>query len=352
MTKRITFIQSLLFNLNAYHMKSNHFLIQIALLLISLYFVSCTTDDILPAVELSLDTENLSEANGTVVLTASLNAASSQQIIVPLSISGTATQSEDYSFSSSEIVINSGSDSGSVTFSGLQDEAIEGVETLIVSIANVQNVLVLSGAEITISVLDDDSDSDGDGVLDANDECPNEAGDIANNGCPFLGFLINEVNYDPASGDAGDANGDGTRDANEDEFIEFFNSGPELDLSGYTISDASSLRHTFPSGTILQPNAVLVLFGGGTPTGSFGGALVQTASEGQINMSNAGDLVTLADASGNVVLIFDVEPLSNNPNESYTRSPDLTGEFVQHAGVDEANGALFSPGTKIDGSSF
>ena len=95
-----------------------------------------------------------------------------------------------------------------------------------------------------------------------------------------------------------------------------------------------------------------IYFGGGTPTGSFGGALVQTASEGQINMSNAGDFITLADASENVVLTFDVEPLSNNPNESYTRNPDLTGEFVQHAGVDEANGALFSPGTKLDGTSL
>ncbi|MDC1365278.1 lamin tail domain-containing protein, partial [Algibacter sp.] len=217
---------------------------------------------------------------------------------------------------------------------------------------NVQNVLILSSLELEISVLDDDSDSDGDGVLDANDLCPNEAGEIENNGCPWLGFLINEVLYDPASGDAGDANGDGTRDANEDEFIEFYNSGPELDLSGYTISDASSLRHTFPAGTILQPNDVLVLFGGGTPTGNFGGALVQTASEGQINMSNSGDLVTLADASRNVVLTFDVEPLSNNPDESYTRNPDLIGGFEQHSTIEGANGTLFSPGTKLDGTSF
>ena len=341
-----------MFNLNPFQMKSNQVLKKIALVFLFLYFVSCSTDDILPAVELTLDTENLSEDNGVVVLTASLNAASSKQIIVPLSISGTATESSDYSVSSTQIVINSGSDSGSVTFTGLQDENVEGVETLIVSIANAQDVLLLSGAEITISVLDDDSDSDGDGVLDANDECPDEAGEVENNGCPFLGFLINEVNYDPASGSAGDANGDGTRDPNEDEFIEFFNSGPELDLSGYTISDASSLRHTFPAGTILQPNDVLVLFGGGTPTGNFGGALVQTASEGQINMSNSGDLVTLADASGNVVLTFDVEPLSNNPDESYTRNPDLIGGFEQHSTIEGANGTLFSPGTKLDGTSF
>ena len=60
-----------------------------------------------------------------------------------------------------------------------------------------------------------------------------------------LGFIINEVLYDPPSGDAGDANGDGTRDPNEDEFIEFYNSGLEIDLSGYTISDASSTKTYF-----------------------------------------------------------------------------------------------------------
>jgi len=315
-------------------------------------FVSCDTEDILPALELSASDTNLSEASGTITISATLNSAATQQLVIPLSISGTATQSSDYSVSASEINIIKGNTFGSVTFIGLQDDSVEGVETLIVSAQNVQNVLILSSLELEISVLDDDSDSDGDGVLDANDLCPNEAGEIENNGCPWLGFLINEVLYDPASGDAGDANGDGTRDANEDEFIEFYNSGPELDLSGYTISDASALRHTFPAGTILQPNDVLVLFGGGTPTGNFGGALVQTASEGQINMSNSGDLVTLADASGNVVLTFDVEPLSNNPDESYTRNPDLIGGFEQHSTIEGANGTLFSPGTKLDGTSF
>ena len=42
--------------------------------------------------------------------------------------------------------------------------------------------------------------------------------------------------------------------------------------------------------------------------------------------------------------------LSNNPNESYTRFPDLTGDFEQHATA--FAGVLFSPGTRIDGSTF
>lgn len=322
-----------------------------AFLLVILF--SCSTDDVLPTlIEVSISDTNLNEASGVITLTATLNASSTEQITIPLMLSGTAIQDVDYAVSASQIVIDPGSTSGEVTITGLQDSTIEGIETLDIMIGTVSNVNTHSNYEINISVLDDDADSDNDGVTDSEDDCPSVPGEIENNGCPYLGFLINEVLYDPDSGDAGDANGDGTRDANEDEFIEFFNSGPELDLSGYTISDESQMRHIFPAGTIVPLNGVLVLFGGGTPTGSFGGAIVQTASEGSINISNAGDIVTLSDPSDNVVLTFDVYPLSGNPNESYTRNLDLTGDFVQHASVDEANGALFSPGTKLDGTSF
>ena len=51
------------------------------------------------------------------------------------------------------------------------------------------------------------------------------------------------------------------------------------------------------------------------------------------------------DPQGNVFLTFDIEPLSNNPNESYTRNPDITGEtFEQHSAIATSSGALFSPG--------
>lgn len=320
--------------------------------LLCLLSTSCTTEDILPALEIGVDATTLSEAGGELTLTATLNSAATEPISLALVFGGTASENQDYSASSSAIFIDSGLSSGNVTISAIQDIELESIETITISVTSGSGVLLLSDSLIEISMLDDDSDTDSDGVLDAVDSCPDVAGSTDNNGCPWLGFLINEVLYDPEAGDAGDANGDGTRDANGDEFIEFFNSGPEIDMSGYTISDASQVRHVFPAGTVVPLNGVLVLFGGGTPTGNFGGAVVQTASTGSINMNNAGDFVTLQDTSGTIVLTFDVEPLSNNPNESYTRNPDLTGEFVQHSGIDAANGALYSPGTMLDGSSF
>lgn len=169
-------------------------------------------------------------------------------------------------------------------------------------------------------------------------------------------FIVNEVLYDPPDGLAGDANGDGTRDPQEDEFIEFVNDSPqEIDVSGYKIYDAEALtinvpRFVIPDSTIIGAGKALVVFGGGNPTGNFGGATVLTSTD-VLNLNNAGDFMTLTNAADSVIATFDVEPLSNNPNESYTRDPDITGGFVQHnAGT--SSGVLFSPGTKLDGTPF
>ena len=61
---------------------------------------------------------------------------------------------------------------------------------------------------------------------------------------PFPHPLITEVLYAVPSGDRGDANGDGTRDAVGDEFIELVNLHDRpIQLKGYTLmdSDAHSL---------------------------------------------------------------------------------------------------------------
>ena len=325
---------------------------------------SCDTDDILPALTLTSSSNELSENQGMITITASLNSELDQEIAIPISFSGTATLNEDYlssgfnSLSGIELIIPSGDSSGSLTISSIQDENIEDIETIIITVESQDELIVISSS-ITISILDDDSDSDGDGINDSDDDCPNEAGLPEYNGCSQPLLIINEVLYDPPSGIEGDANGDGTREAQEDEFIEFVNLGGTLDLSGYRVHDNAQERHVFPQGTIIPSGGVLVLFGGGNPTGTFGNAIVQTASAGILNMNNAGDFVTVYNSNGEVVLTFDVEPLSNNPDESYTRYPDLNLEpgddgilFYQHAGIGEALGAFYSPGTKIDGTNF
>ena len=199
---------------------------------------------------------------------------------------------------------------------------------------------ITEGTDITVSV----SDTGAGGVC-------NLSLDIDSPGC--IPLIINEVHYDPATDITGDANGDGTRDSAQDEFIEFYNnSSASLDISGYTLSDGSQLRHTFPASTIIPANKFLVVFGGGTPTGSFGGSIVQTASEGELNLNNNGDVITIENPSGDVVLIYNSSDtgIDHGSNQSVTRSPDFSGGFVLHTNANAA--LLFSPGLLIDGSSL
>jgi hypothetical protein len=169
-------------------------------------------------------------------------------------------------------------------------------------------------------------------------------------------LVINEVLYDPSnSGLDGDANGDGSYDQEDDTFIEIYNnSSTNFDISGYQIWDDTTnafAKFIFPANTFIPPNGVVVVFGAGPLVGNFGGALTfsnDTSSNG-LNFNNSGEVIAIRNAGGNTVLTFDSDALSNNPNESYTRNPDVTGAFEQHG---DNFPILFSPGTKVDGTPF
>lgn len=169
---------------------------------------------------------------------------------------------------------------------------------------------------------------------------------------PPATVVLNEFQADPASGDAGDANGDGTRNGSEDEFIELVNiSGGDLDISGWTVSDAVTVRHTFPAGTVLTSECAIVVFGGGSPSGAFGNALVQTASGGFLGLNNGGDVITINDGFQDVVTVSYGGEGGNN--QSLTLDPDVTGtDYVQHTSASGSGGTRFSPGTLIDGAAF
>lgn len=294
---------------------------------------SCSTNDVdlIPQAQIQASATVMPENGGTLNLVVTLDAVSTREVQVQLDFSGTAA-ADDYSVSATTVVIPAGSLSASVTVTAIDDSEVEGSEYVEVRMSNPINALVDANSVASFTIDDDD-----------------QAG-------PSI--VLNEVLYDPSnSGLLGDANGDGLYVQDEDEFIELLNTGSQpLDLTGWKVYDASALasgtpRHVFPAGSVIPSGSALVLFGGGTPTGSFGGAVVQTTTTGAINLNNAGDLLTITDAQDSVMITFDVAPYSDNPNESYTRSPDITGEFVQHSTVGSGT-LLFSPGTRLDGSPF
>ena len=163
-------------------------------------------------------------------------------------------------------------------------------------------------------------------------------------------WVLNEFLADPGSD--GDANMDGVPNASEDEFVEFVNnSDTPQDISGWIVSDAVTVRHTFPDGSIVSAGGAVVVFGGGQPTGSFGGALVQVADPPQLGLNNSGDTITLADANGDTIVDYEYGSEGGN-DQSLARSPDLIGDFLEHSLIEAALNAPFSPGLKLDGSPF
>ena len=228
-------------------------------------------------------------------------------------------------------------DSQSATVPILNDTDIEGEETFTFKLRNVTGgyqSTIGADSVYTLTVIDDDLD---------------------------FSFVYNELHIDPASDITGDANGDGTRNAIEDEFIELVNTGAAaFDLSGYYMTDDTepnlASRHTFPQGTVVDAGQAIVVFGGGTPTSptNFGGSVVQTASEdnGGVALGNSGKTLYIKNADGLTVLSQSYDGSQGSINQSITRSPDLTGSFVSHSGVLAANGNLFSPGMKLDSTAF
>ncbi len=302
-----------------------------------LFNTACETDDVMgpstaggPEVSLTLSPQSILENGGTANVTATLSASSTSTVVVSLLLGGTAAEGQDYNISDNQISIPAGSLSASVVLTAIDDTNQNGTRTVAIQISQVAGGQ-FSPQLLNLNIEDDDVPA-------------------------VIQLIFNEVLYDPSNSNLdGDANGDGSYSQAEDEFLEILNLGAQaVDLSGWKVYDDEALtaatpRHVFTNGTSIPPGKALVLFGGGSPTGSFGNATIVTSSTGDMNLNNAGDKVYLYDAAGDLVISFDIEPLSNNPNESYTRNPDITGEFEQHSVV---SGTLFSPGTRTDGTPF
>ena len=135
------------------------------------------------------------------------------------------------------------------------------------------------------------------------------------------------------------------------EAIEVLNVGTAAaDLGGWTLSDATQVRHTFAAGTTLQPGKAIVVFGGASaiPPGL---ANAIASSTGSLNLSNSGDTVRLRDGASAVMDSFIyASSLSSSDCFSMNRNPDgTTGGFVLHTAISSLSR---SPGTRATGAAW
>lgn len=156
--------------------------------------------------------------------------------------------------------------------------------------------------------------------------------------------VINEVLADPASGERGDANGDGVRNSNEDEFVELLNTGQyAIDIGGWQLFDqgtSEAKRLRFPIGTWIDPSERIVVFGGGSVANLQGKVFVDDGKIGG-GLRNAGDAVFLVD-TGQDTLARMVYGADGGKNQSLVRWPEGTGAWQLH-GAFPGNGKPYSP---------
>ena len=165
---------------------------------------------------------------------------------------------------------------------------------------------------------------------------------------PTYALFISEVLADPPTGDAGDANQDGQRDAREDEFIELYNAGSApVDISGWHLGDRSpsDKLFQFPADAVIEPGSYVVLFGGGNPSGFTVPVYADDGKIGSNGLTNTGEDIRLIDDNGTEVSVVSHSTWPND--QSIVRNPSDGGAFEPHKTA-SSTGAPFSPGRAID----
>lgn len=175
---------------------------------------------------------------------------------------------------------------------------------------------------------------------------------------PFVNkgdIIVTEILFDPPSDMSGDANGDGTRDARSDEFIEIYNRGTaDIDISGYQILETNGIAiFTFPASTTLKAGQYAVVFGNIRPSGL--GANLSTDAlyfsvnqvddnlgfdngAGKSNLSQAADAIILVNpaASDTLVEIYWGDAVSLTKKAIYLGFPNTISGLTISGSIDQS----------------
>lgn len=135
------------------------------------------------------------------------------------------------------------------------------------------------------------------------------------------------------------------------EFVEIVNvGGTAISIGGWTLSDGAGVKHTFASGTTVNPGQAIVVYGAssGIPAG-LTNAVAATA--GTLALGNGGDSVILKNGTTTVTSYTYSSALSGTDGVSMNRNPDVsaTGSWVLHTAVSSLTS---SGGKRANGTAF
>ncbi len=157
--------------------------------------------------------------------------------------------------------------------------------------------------------------------------------------------------YNPLARHEEDILEDAYNPRSHDEFVEIVNlSGEEVELAGWTFSDAASLRHQFFTSFVIEPGGAGIIYGG--PANGLVPELedipVTPASQNDfLGLNNGGgDELILRNADGNVIDRFRYEEEQLSELGSVTLFPDAFGVLV---GQDSVSEQAATPGLSWDG---
>ncbi|WP_010665108.1 Calx-beta domain-containing protein [Marinilabilia salmonicolor] len=239
-----------------------------------------------PLVSLSTSTSGITEG-GSSTVTATLSNPTFEDVTVSLSYSGDATRGEDYSLSSTNIVIPAFSSSASITLSGIDDNIYETTENIYVSISAVSGGSASENGTQQQTIVLSDNDSAPLVTLSASPLSISENGNttltIALSNPTFENVLVNLE----AS----------TSDASENDYI--------LSATSVTIpagsENATTTLEGIPDNIFEGDEAVVVSISG---TGG-GGASIDNPHEVTITIEDAQNIPTVS-------LSFTGTPFSEN----------------------------------------
>jgi predicted peroxiredoxin len=119
--------------------------------------ITITDDEAQPTVTFTTSSQSEAESVGTMTVTAELSAASGQDVTVPFTLSGTASNPADYTITASPITITAGNTTQTITITVVDDAIDEANETAIVTMGVPTNATQGATTVHTATINDNDA---------------------------------------------------------------------------------------------------------------------------------------------------------------------------------------------------